>query len=251
VAPSGLAERVLANVLYIVDRSDAGNLEAARQLDVAEASGNDSRLVHACYMGAVALCSEGLYDEAQDLVARARERAQKTGSPTDLASAAVADGFASRTEAAAVEAFATADRIARSAGNRWMSAFAYTELSGLRVARGDVDDGCAGLAEMLALWFRAGDWSQQWHTLSRVVIALHRIGNAELAMELVGTIETYATLGVAPMTSILHDVAFATRDTLIDELGEARATDLRAAGAASPIDDIVLRTRRALLAPEG
>ena len=66
--------------------------------------------------------------------------------------------------------------IARSAGNRWMSAFARTEASGLLVARGDVDEGCAGLAEMVALWYRAGDWSQQWHTLSRCVIALHRIG---------------------------------------------------------------------------
>ncbi len=54
-----------------------------------------------------------------------------------------------RTEDAALDAFVTADRIARTAGNRWMSAFAHTEASGLLVARGDVDEGCAGLAEML------------------------------------------------------------------------------------------------------
>jgi hypothetical protein len=249
VAPSGLAERVLANVLYIVDRSDLGNLEAARQIELAEESGNDSRLVHACYMGAVALSSEGAYDEAQHLVARARELAHKTRCPTDLASAAVAEGFASRREATALEAFVAADRIARAAGNRWMSAFAHTEAGGLLVARGEVDQGCTSLAEMLALWYRAGDWSQQWHTLSRCVIALHRIGDLELAMELVGTIETYATLGVAPMTSILHDVAFATRDALIGELGDARAAELRSAGATCPVDDVVLRTRRALLTP--
>ena len=236
-------------MLYIVDRSDLGNIEAERQIEIAEASGDDSRLVHACYMGAVALSSEGQYDEAQRLVARARERAQKTGSPTDLASARVAEGFASRIETEALEAFVAADGIASTAGNRWMSAFAHTEASGLLVARGEVEEGCAGLAEMLALWYRAGDWSQQWHTLSRCVIALHRVGNVELAMELVGTIETYATLGVAPMTSILHDVAYATRDELIGELGEARAAELRAAGATRPIDDIVLRTRRALLTP--
>ena len=251
VAPSGLSERVLGNVLYIIDRSDLGNLEAARQIELAEESGNDSRLVHACYMGAVALSSEGKYDEAQDLVRQARERAQKSGSPTDLASAAVAEGFSSRTEGDALEAFVTADRIARSAGNRWMSAFAHTEASGLLGARGEVDQGCGGLADMLALWYRAGDWSQQWHTLSRCVIALHRIGNFELAMELVGTIETSATLGVAPMTSILHDVAFATRDALIGELGETRAAELRAVGAVCPVEDILLRTRRALLVAAG
>ena len=249
VPPTGLAERVLANVLYIVDRSDLGNIEAARQIELAEASGNASRLVHACYMGAVALNSEGAYDEAHSLVARAREVAQKTRCPTDLASAAVAEGFAGRTESDALEAFVRADRIARTAGNRWMSAFAYTEASGLRVARGEVAEGCAGLAEMVALWYRAGEWSQQWHTLSRCVIALHRIGNAEFAAELVGSIEAHAKLGVAPMSSILHDVAFATRDALTRELGEARATELRLAGAASPVEDIVLRTRRALLAP--
>jgi predicted ATPase/DNA-binding winged helix-turn-helix (wHTH) protein len=249
LAPSGLAERVLANVYYITDRSDLGNLEVARQIELADDAGNDSRITHACYMCAVALSSEGRYDEAQHFVARAAEHAQRTGSPTDLASAAVAEGFASRSETAALDAFLRADRIARSAGNRWMSAFAFTEASGLLVARGDVDEGCAGLAEMLSLWYRAGDWSQQWHTLSRCVIALHRVGNLELALELVGTIETYAALGVAPMTSILHDVAFETRGVLIAELGEPRATELRSAGAIRPVGDIVHRTRRALLSP--
>ncbi len=247
VAPTGLAERVLANVLYIVGSSELGNVQAARQVELAEASGNESRLVHACYMGAVALSSEGRYEEAEHLVAHAREGARRTGSPTDLASAAVAEGFASQAEDVALDAFVSADGIARAAGNRWMHAFAHTEASGLLVARGEVVSGCAGLAEMLTLWFRAGDWSQQWHTLSRCVIALHRIGNAELAMELVGAVETYAELGVAPMTSILHDVAYATRDNLIAELGEDRAAELRSAGAACSVDDIVGRTRQALL----
>ncbi len=246
VAPSGLAERVLANVNYIIDRSDLGNVEVARQIELAESSGNDSRLVHACYFGAVGLSSQGAYDDAQHLVVRARDRARQTRCPTDLASAAVAEGFASRNETDALGAFVTADRIARSTGNRWMSAFAHTEASGLLVARGELDEGCGGLADMLGLWYRAGDWSQQWHTLSRCVIALDRVGNAELAMELVGTIETYAKLGVAPMSSILHDVAYATRDALIGELGEARAAELRSAGAICPVEDIVLRTRRAL-----
>jgi predicted ATPase/DNA-binding winged helix-turn-helix (wHTH) protein len=247
--PSGLAERVLGNVLYIVDRIDLGNLQVARQIELAEASGNDSRLVHACYMGSVALSSEGRYDEAKQLVSRARRHAALTGSPTDLASAEVAEGFASRDEEDALDAFVEADRLARIAGNRWMSAFAHTEASGLLVARGEVDAGCAGLAEMLALWFRAGDWSQQWHTLSRCVIALHRIGHRELAMELIGALEAYAALGVVPMTSILHHVAFATRDALIGELGADRAEELRSAGGSCLVDEIVARTRRALLVP--
>jgi hypothetical protein len=100
---------------------------------------------------------------------------------------------------------------------------------------------------MVALWYRAGEWAQQWHTLSRCVIALHRTGRDELALELLGAIEEHATLGVAPMTSRLHDVALDTRDALIGTLGEDRADDLRARGATSPVDEIVLRTERALL----
>ena len=113
MTPSGLAERVLANVLYIVDRSDLGNIEAARQIELAEASGNDSRLVHACYMGAVALSSEGSVRRGAATSSRGLASARRRpGAPTDLASAAVAEGFASRTEDAALEAFVAADRIA-------------------------------------------------------------------------------------------------------------------------------------------
>ena len=140
--PCGLVERVLANVRYTTGQVDEGQAEAARQIEVAEASGNRSRLVHACYMSSVALSSIGALDEARSLAARAREVGASTGSPTDLASACVADGYAADPDrGCALEAFATADRLARSAGNRWMSAFARTEAAGLRVQRGDLAGG--------------------------------------------------------------------------------------------------------------
>ena len=112
VFPSGLAERVYGNVLYMLDRSDLGNLEAARQVELAEQSGSESRLVHACYMYAVVLSSEGRYDEASQLVLRARVHAEMTQSPTDLASVAAAEGFSTSSEDAALAAFMAADRIA-------------------------------------------------------------------------------------------------------------------------------------------
>jgi predicted ATPase/DNA-binding winged helix-turn-helix (wHTH) protein len=248
ISPTGLAERVFGNVYYILDRASIGLDEGVRQLMYAEESGNASRVVHACYMYAVALSSEGYYDEAVDLVARAHAGAQTTQSPTDLASAAVAEGFASRSDETALPVFANADRIARAAGNRWMSAFARTEVSGLLVHRGQLAEGCAGLAEMVGLWYRAGEWSQQWHTLSRCMIALQRLGHPQLAAEVLGAIEAHATLGVAPMSTILHDVAFETRDAIVAELGVAQADDLRRTGAHCRVDDIVHRTRSALLA---
>jgi predicted ATPase/DNA-binding winged helix-turn-helix (wHTH) protein len=247
VFPSGLAERTLSNVLYLVGDFMTAHAEALRQIELAEESGNRSRLVHACYLGAVGHSSNGAYDEAEALIARAHEVATLTASPTDLASVAVARGFASRTEDEALEAFTASGRIAHAAGNRWMHGFAFTEASGLLVSRGELEAGCAGLADMVGVWDRAGDWSQQWHTLSRCAIALDRIGQAELALELIGAIERHAMLGVAPMSSTLHDLAFATRDQLVDSLGAERASELLAAGATCPVEDIVLRTRRALI----
>ena len=247
VFPSGLAERTLSNVLYIVGDSTTGHAEAIRQIQLAEESGNRSRLVHACYMGAVGHSSNGAFDEADLLVARAKELAKETASPTDLASAEVARGFASRTESEALEAFTASERFARAAGNRWMQAFAFTEASGLLVSRGELEIGCAGLADMVGVWYRAGDWSQQWHTLSRCVIALNRTGQVELAIELLGAIEMHAMLGVAPMSSTLHDLVFETRTQLVDSGDAERVGELLAAGASCPVEDIVLRTRRALM----
>ena len=243
---------MLGNVLYIVGRSDDGNEEAARQLELAEESGDQSRLVHACYMASVALSSVGRYDDAAALVRRARtqNRRRPVHRPT---SRRPRSRKASRPERPKTRstAFVTADRLARSAGNRWMSAFARTEASGLLVHRGDIDEGCAGLAETVGLWYRAGEWSQQWHTLSRCMIALYRIGQTELAVELLGAIEAHAMLGVAPMSSTLHDVVLAHTRSLLEDLGADRADELRSIGGARPVEDIVHRTRKALLARPG
>ena len=72
---------------------------------------------------------------------------------------------------------------------------------------------------MVDLWYRAGEWSQQWHTLSRCVIALDRIGQPELAAEVVGAIEAHATMGAPPSMTTLRQVAFETRDSLVATLG--------------------------------
>jgi predicted ATPase/DNA-binding winged helix-turn-helix (wHTH) protein len=248
VAPSGLVERVLINVLCLDARAGIGAAESIRQVELAEASGDRSRLVHASYMRAVVLSSMGEYDQAVEAVARARAEAERTGSPTDLASAAVAEGFVTHgDDRAALEAFRVAERLAAAAGNRWMRGFAQTEASGLLVHGGQLALGCEGLAEMVDVWFRAGEWSQQWHTLSRCVIALHRMGSLDLAAEVVGAIEAHALLGVAPMSPTLRQVVFEVRQAIVDGLGEDRTEERLRVGATRPVVETVDRTRRALL----
>ena len=265
--PSGLVERVMANVLYASGQIDAALAEGVRQIELAESSGNGSRIAHACYMHSVASSSIGAPDEADHWMDRARVAGRRTASPTDRASAAVAAGFAARDDAAALDAFAAADRLARSAGNRWMSAFALTEASGLLVHQGDLARGCDGLAETVDVWYRAGEWAQQWYTLQRCLIALDRIGRPEVAAEVLGAIEAqtesiapepttessadppslWPTLGGPPITPTLRDLAFETRDALVSQLGADRIEEHRAAGAGLPVAALVDRTRNALL----
>ena len=247
VTPSGLAERVLANVLYATGEIEAGLVEGVALMDLAEESLNESKVAHAFYMSSVASSSLGRYDEANRLIARARLAGRRTGSPTDMASALVAEGFAARDDASAMTAFDAADRLARTAGNRWMSAFARTEASGLLVHQGRLGEGCEGLAEMVDVWHRAGEWAQQWHTLSRCVVALDRIEQSELAAELLGAIEAHTTLGGPPVMTTVRDLVFRTRDSLAGRLGEDRTDELRAVGASLPVATVVDRTRNALL----
>ena len=246
--PSGLAERVLANVYYTTGQIDHGMEEAARLIELAEESGNDSRLAHACYLHSVASSSRGAFEEGRRLAARVRDVGSRTGSPTDLASAYVAEGYAADPDdASALEAFEAADRLARSAGNRWMSAFARTEASGILVRRGQLPEACASLAEMVDLWYRAGEWSQQWHTLSRCMMALDRIGRPEIAAEVVGAIDAHAAMGAPPSMASLRELAFDTRDSLAEQLGADRTEERRLVGASRPLVATVDRVRSALL----
>jgi hypothetical protein len=198
-------------------------------------------------MRAVASSSTGDDDLAVRLIVRARDAGRRSGAATDLASASVAEGFATRDDDRALEAFARADRVARSAGNRWMSTFARTESSGLLVLQGRLDVACAGLAEVVDTWYRAGEWAQQWHTMSRCLVALHRIGQVELAAQVLGAVETHTTLGGPPVMTTLRDLAFETRERITAELGQDRTEEQRAVGAALPVAMLVDRTRSALL----
>ena len=247
-APSGLPERVLANVHFTIGAVDAGVAEGERQIALAEASGNDSRLAHACYMSSVAISSTGALDEGRRLAARARAIGARTGSPTDLACAYVAEAYAADPDdERALEAFETADRLARAAGNRWMSAFARTEASGILVRRGQLAEACRNLAELVDLWYRAGEWSQQWHTLTRCMMALVGIGEPEIAAEAVGAIDAHATMGAPPSLASLRDHAFEIRHALAADLGTDRMSERHSAGSSRPLVETVDRVRLALL----
>ena len=246
--PVGLVERVLGNVLYMTGEIEHADDMCSRLIPIAEASGNPSRRAHAYYMSSISATSAGDIDEARRRGEAAFGVARSTGSPTDLASAWTAKGFATRDDdEAALDAFAAADRLARSAGNRWLSAFACTEASSLRVCMGDIRRGCEGLAETVDTWYRAGEWAQQWLTLSRCVVALDRLALPELAVEVLGAIERHTNVDARPAMPTVSEAALATRASLLEQIGSDHAAELLDRGAQLPLAFLVHRTRSALL----
>ena len=181
------------------------------------------------------------------LAARASDAAARSGCPTDRAAALAATGFAADGPDAALEAFAESDRVARSAGNRWMSTFARTELYGLLLTRGEPQEASVGLAEVVDVWFRAGEWSQQWHTLSRCIVALDHAGDDDSACRLIGAIEERTAIGAPPVRATLRERMLRSQDELRSRVGAERYDELTAEGAGLPVVEVVHRTRAALL----
>ena len=97
------------------------------------------------------------------------------------------------------------------------------------------------------MWYRAGEWANQWLTLSRCVIALDRAGRPELATETLGAIERHIPLDAPPAMGAVRDIAIATRESLEDQLGAERCAELRESGSLQPVATVVSRARAALL----
>lgn len=127
-----------------------------------------------------------------------------------------------------------------------MSAFARTEIGALRVSHGDLEAGCEELAEQVDVWYRTGEWAQQWHTLMRCVIALDRIGQPAVAAEVLGSIEAHSAIGAPPLMVTLRDLVLDTRASIETQLGFDRSASCRSTGAVLPVATTVERTRSAL-----
>jgi hypothetical protein len=172
--------------------------------------------------------------------------AERSGSPTDAASALVAAAFSAADQAAALDAFERADQHARQARNRWLSAFARTEFYGLLLAEGRLQEACRGLAEMVDVWFRAGEWSQQWVTLSRCVVALTATGRAQSAAKIIGAVNQHAVIAATPVVATLRDRTLEAEGELRSVLGDEEYERCCAIGAEMPVVEVVHSARAAL-----
>jgi predicted ATPase/DNA-binding SARP family transcriptional activator len=166
---SGLAERALANAWFYRGDTERG-VEWMDRVVASARKGSPARLAHALYMRSVAFTSVGDNVSGGQFANDCLTAAADSGSPTALAQAHYAQGLALKSTSpveATAELQRAADR-ARDAGNRWIQAFALTEVLWLEAHQGRPRQALARYIDVIDLWYRGGDWANQWLSLRHV-----------------------------------------------------------------------------------
>jgi hypothetical protein len=76
---------------------------------------------------------------------------------------------------------AAAAALAGTAGNRWIEAFARTEVLSIEGRLGHTGLALRGLSGVIETWYRGGDWINQWLSIRHVYGILQEIGDDEAA----------------------------------------------------------------------
>jgi predicted ATPase/DNA-binding SARP family transcriptional activator len=179
----GLPERVLANAHFYLGHTDEAMEWIDRMLRTGREGASGAQLAHALYMASVASISTGDHRRGAELAEEASQVAVRAGSPTAGAQAAYARGLAARSvDGASAEAeLRRATDLALQAGNRWIRAFALTEVHWAEARRGELLAGLAGFSEVIDAWHRGGDWANLWLSLRHVFAILVELRSYEAA----------------------------------------------------------------------
>jgi len=228
VGSSGLAERSLGNSWFYRGEAEVAQQWIDRMLDDAR-TGSNARLTHALYMRSVAFTSVGDPVRGAAFADEALAAAHQCGSPTALAQALYALGLSleGSDAAAAGEHLQRAAELATGAGNRWIQAFALTEVLWLEAREGSSRTALAGFADVIDIWFRGGDWANQWLSLRHVFGILVQLRDHRAAATLHGAL---AAIGAA------YALPFEASDAEhIDELVVELRDEMRSADFATAV----------------
>ena len=238
---SGLAERALANALFYLGRIDDAGRWMDEMLDSARSDGSAARLAHALYMHSVADTSVGRSVRGAALAGEAQAAANSSGSPTAKAQAGYALGLVlEATDPAESAALlrAAADTAAAT-GNRWIEAFALTEVWWLEARLGDARAALAGSADVIQSWYRGGDWANQWLSLRHVLGILHQLGDHRAAATLHGALTASGAAYALPFEPADAERLDAVVVDLRGELGPHEFASAVREGAAMPDPTLV------------
>jgi predicted ATPase/DNA-binding SARP family transcriptional activator len=236
VTTSGLAERVLANVLFYRGQPDEALEWMAVMAESARDGGSPARLAHALYMSSVADTSVGRPVPGAVKAGEAQAAAEASGSPTAKAQVMYALGLAleSTDPAESRELLRASADTAASVGNRWIEGFARTEVWWLEARIGDPRVALAESAAVIESWYRGGDWASQWLSLRHVFGILHQLDDYRSAAILHGALTAAGAAYALPFEPTDAERLDALVLTLRQELGpEPFAVAVRE-GAAMP-----------------
>ena len=251
---SGIAERALGNAWFYRGDIERGAEWIDRMIASAR-RGSPARLAHALYMRSVAFTSVGDNVSADQFATDSLTAAANSGSSTALAQAHYAQGLALKSTSP-VEATAELQRaadIARDAGNRWIQAFALTEVLWLEARQGRPREALARYIDVIDLWYRGGDWANQWLSLRHVFGILVQLRADLAAATLHGALTAAGSAYALPFEAADAQRIGALVDNLRDRLGPAAfASAVRRGTTLSDgeIIDFVRAQIRALSYPE-
>jgi predicted ATPase len=237
----GLAERVLGNAYFYKGDPVHALQWMEKMLAVARAGGNPAALAHALYMRSVAYTSLGDTVRGAVLAGEARAAADSAGSLTARAQASYALGLAleGTAPAEALEHLELAADLAAAGGNRWVEAFALTEVHWLRARGGEHVAALAGFADVVRTWSRGGDWANQWLSLRRVFGVFVDIGALEAGAVLYGSLAAVGAAHALPFEPADAQRLSGIVDELRSLLGPAAFADAVRRGASMKDTEIV------------
>ena len=241
LSESGLPERSLGNALFYQDRIDEALVWTDRMVLSARRSGSSARIAHALYMRSVAQTVMGDGIRGAALAGEAKAAADTAGSLTAHAQADYALGLAleSTEPTEALSLLERASLLGAEAGNRWIEAFALTEVHSLRARQGENLEALAGYADVVDIWYRGGDWANQWLSLKRVLLILVELGAFEAAAVLHGALTAMGAALAQPFEATDAERLQQGVDEVRSLLGPATFADAVRRGASMRDREIV------------
>jgi predicted ATPase len=246
---SGLAERALGNAWFYRGDTERG-VEWMDRMVASARRGSPARLAHALYMRSVAFSSLGDAVGGDRFASDCLVAAADSGSPTAMAQALYARGLALKATSpvdASAELQRAAD-MASDAGNRWIQAFALTEVLWLEARQGLPGQALARYIDVIDLWYRGGDWANQWLSLRHVFGILVQLRADLGAATLHGALTAAGSAYALPFEAADAQQIGELVDTLRDRLGSAAFASAVRRGTTLSDGEIIVFVREQIYA---
>ena len=127
--------------------------------------------------------------------------------------------------------------LAAGVGHVFLTGIAGTSATTLRARHGDPNEALDRFSDLIDLWYRAGNWTQQWTLLRSLVGTLVRVGRDEPAAVLYGAMLSSPT--AAPLYGADADRMDRAVRTMEDRSGRDQVADWIERGRRLRDDDVV------------